>query len=611
MKFQNLIESLLLELTGDEIYQKYYNKIPYDVFKSIVGADPQSKIENEKVTRIGKYGKLLIFMYQKGGLRLEDLEKASEYLGYVYSHNVAIDIKKINELGDLYNLVSQFIVKDKLDLPSILTALKENEDYKFLYNGNDWLIYQPLTEKGSSYLGYNTEWCTAWGEYSTNKKHKERNCLFRKHHNQGPLYIIINKGNNDDKYQFHFESKQYMDKNDRRVETGDMLDNNKELKYYFFPSLQREVSKEEAQFELKRIDVLSPEEGIEIVRKTIGVVNNPLVNAILNEDDDELNELIKYESEGENSTFIYKGKLIIVTDGFEQDAADAENTLSYYDYEANNGYEWIRSDVDNMEGDQLDEMMLEYFKTFYNAKTQELNQGLGFSNFDQFHNEFFSVFRHDENIVDWFESKIVDVSTDDYEQENANESNRIRETIDFEDEKELHINIVKFVKFLVTNNINKIPTEGETLWDIMDEYISTNNIPTDWESMYTSLNQPEFKDEKFGIDKFTVEFFEKLIDNPEENNKCSEYRKQFYDIVKKYFNNGNYYKNDHVTIILKSMQVNCQDGTVQVRYTNNDTGEVFGLDKGKDNVKIDNLVTLMTNYKLFESIYIAPKIIRG
>jgi hypothetical protein len=609
MKFQNLIESLLLELTGDEIYQKYYSKIPYDTFKSIVAADPQSKIENEKVTRIGKYGKLLISMYQKGGLQLEDLEKASEYLGYVYSHNVAVDIKQINELGDLYNLVSQFIVKDKLDLPSILAALKQNEDYKFLYDGNDWLIFQPLTEKGSAYLGYNTEWCTAWGEHSTNKKHKERGCLFKKHHNQGPLYIIINKNNNDEKYQFHFESKQYMDKDDRRVNTENFLKQRQELMGYFFPSFTREVSKEDIQNELKRLDVLSDEDGTTLIKKSIGVVNNRIANALLSDDNDMLNELIT--TDGEISSYIYKGRLVIETEGFEQDAIDAENTLIYYDYEANNGSDWVREDIKHLEPDIMDEMMLTYFESFYNEKTSEINRGLGVHNFDQFMNDFFTLFRHNENLVEWFEDKILDISVDDYETENANVSNNIREVMDFVSDRELHISIPKFVTFLVTKGIDEISDSTNPLWDVIDKFISENDIPLEFEAQYTPLNTPKFAGDPYGIDKYTVEFFENIIDNPEDNSKCAEYRKQFYDIVKKYFNNGTVYKNDHVTVILKSMEVNCQDGTVQIRYTNNDTGESFGLEKGKDNVKIDNLVSLMTNYKLFESIYIPPKIIRG
>lgn len=611
MKFQNLIESLLLELTGDEIYQKYYNKIPYDIFKSIVAADPQSKIENEKVTRIGKYGKLLISMYQRGGLQLEDLEKASEYLGYVYGHNVAIDVKKINELGDLYNLVSQFIVKDKLDLSSILTALKENEDYKFLYNGNDWLIYQPLTEKGSSYLGYNTEWCTAWGEHSTNKKHKERSCLFRKHHNQGPLYIIINKNNNDEKYQFHFESKQYMDRNDKRVNTLDFLNRNGELMMYFFPSFSREVSKDEIQNELKRMDVLSSEDGLILIKKSIGVVNNRIANALLSDDDNTLNELITVD-DGEISSVIYKGNLVIETEGLQQDAEDAERALTYYDYEANNGSDWVREDINNMESEYLDEMMLSYFDSFYNANSKELNSGLGVNNFEQFKTEFFSLFRHNENLIEWFEDKVLDISIDDYETENANVSNSIRETIDFVDEREMHINIPKFVIFLVKKGIDEISDTTTSLWDVIDKYLWENDVPTEFEAQYTSLNQPEFKGDGYGIDKYIVEFFENMINNPEETSKCFEHRKQFYDIVKRYFKSGsNYYENDHVTVLLKSMDVNCEDGTVAVKYKNKDTGEVFGAEKGKDRVKIENLVSLMTNYKLFESIYIAPKIIKG
>lgn len=33
----------------------------------------------------------------------------------------------------------------------------------------------------------------------------------------GPLYILINKSNNDEKYQFHFESTQFMDKDDYTI----------------------------------------------------------------------------------------------------------------------------------------------------------------------------------------------------------------------------------------------------------------------------------------------------------------------------------------------------------------------------------------------------------
>ena len=45
MNFNNIFEELLLELSGKEIYQKYYSKIPYDTFVDIVVADPKTNID--------------------------------------------------------------------------------------------------------------------------------------------------------------------------------------------------------------------------------------------------------------------------------------------------------------------------------------------------------------------------------------------------------------------------------------------------------------------------------------------------------------------------------------------------------------------------------------
>jgi len=58
-----------------------------------------------------------------------------------------------------------------------------------------------------------------------------------------------------------------------------------------------------------------------------------------------------------------------------------------------------------------------------------------------------------------------------------------------------------------------------------------------------------------------------------------------------------------IIISLKSNEIDCNTGMVKVEYDNLDTGETFGGWRDKnDGVKIDNLVSLMTNYKLFESI---------
>jgi len=56
-------------------------------------------------------------------------------------------------------------------------------------------------------LGSGTEWCTATGNTSS---------YFKQYIDEGPLYIFMKPGS-DEKYQFHFESGQFMDKNDQSV----------------------------------------------------------------------------------------------------------------------------------------------------------------------------------------------------------------------------------------------------------------------------------------------------------------------------------------------------------------------------------------------------------
>ena len=49
---------------------------------------------------------------------------------------------------------------------------------------------------------------------------------------------------------------------------------------------------------------------------------------------------------------------------------------------------------------------------------------------------------------------------------------------------------------------------------------------------------------------------------------------------------------------------------VKIEYTNKDTGEKFGGWNEPDGVKVGNLVSLLTNYKLFESYSKFRKLIK-
>ncbi len=604
MKFELIIEDLLNELSGTEIYNKYYSKIPYDEFKSIVDSDPQTTVGGDGViARLGKYAKLLLNMYQKGGLRLEDLEKAKEYLGYVYSHKIPVEINKINELGDLYNVVKDYIAKDTKSLSEILKVLSQDE-FKVLHNGEGWYVFQPLTEKAACYLGVNTEWCTTWGPYSLNKKNKDRGNLYQRYAKDGPLFIMINKSDQNDKYQFHFESKQYMDKDDRRIDTSEFLRNKIELRNFFFPSFLGEVSNDELQLELKRIDVLPEEDGTELIKKSVGQIDNPLINAILNEDEVALEQLI-VSDDLNGSVEISGGRLVIPVSDLKEDTQSLYDVISYYEYEANNGWQFVYDDMRDRGIDEYEEEhLLKFFTDYYEANSSELGSSLGIKNFEQFHKMFFDNYKSNDNIQEDFWTDIADASYENYETANESELNTFKNLIEFEYGYEISISIVSVVKFLIRKNITQINDEnGTSLWSFMDGYIDANNLPTEYERIYDfSINYPKYG-ENNSLTKRTNELFEEYMDNSEATHHCAKLRQTLNDVMDKFFKNSTTFENEHIRVRLKSTEINCVNGTVKVEYTNKDTGETYGgWRSNNDTVKVDNLASLVTNYKLFENL---------
>lgn len=199
--------------TLDVIYSKYYQDIPSEAFNSIIESDPTWSIE--KKDKMGKYSKWLLGLYRKGKLKLEDLYKAKLYLTYFNKYLNRISIKDINRfksLPELYNTVSEFIEADNNN-QSIATSKSDEvrrikNNAKKIYEDANWLILIPLTREAAIYYGKNTQWCTA-AERSSN--------YYDRYTKEGPLYINIDKKNNR-KYQFHFESSQFMDEADNEIE---------------------------------------------------------------------------------------------------------------------------------------------------------------------------------------------------------------------------------------------------------------------------------------------------------------------------------------------------------------------------------------------------------
>lgn len=603
MNFKLILEDLLNELSGEEIYQKYYSKIPYDDFISIVLSDPQSVVEDGKIQKMGKYVKLLISLFQKGGLQLEDTDKAKEYLEYVYQHRIPLDVGKIKELADLYNVVKEYIVKDTKSLDEILKILSKDE-FKVLHNGEKWFVFQPLTEKASCYLGVNTEWCTTWGPYSLNKKHKDRSNMFNRYSPQGPLFIMIDKQNHDNKYQFHFESGQYMDRDDKKINVSEFIirRENKEIFDYFFPSFSREVSGDEIKNEINKLDILPNDLGLELFEKTIGVVDNKLVNAILSDDEDTVSELMNGVD-----IIIRNGRIGISIDELGSDLRQLDQNIGYYEYESEHGWEFVYNDMrDKGMDDEYDQQRLqEFLRPFYEENSQTFLREFSINNFEGFLNNFFDSFKDDDNITDAFWSDIADLSYESYELGNEEEVNRIKKDINIESEYRgynISLNLVKFIQYILKKDYEEIPDE-DLLNEILDDFVSYCKHDGEFESFYDyNITYPKYG-ESNQITKETDKFFDYILEDKERGNSCMELKRTLNQIIQKYFTSySKVYENEHIRVHLKSTEVNCDTGMVKVEYTNKDTGEKFGGWGQPDGVKVENLVSLLTNYKLFESL---------
>lgn len=129
------------------------------------------------------------------------------------------DIGRIRDLAGLVQTVDQY--PDVVDQPKDADRGSAEE----VYRDAEVRVIKPNDEKASCYYGQGTRWCTAGRD----------NNMFDRYAKSGPLYIIIpkNPSHPGEKYQFHFEAKQFMDENDRQTDIPTLLDRFPQLRDLF------------------------------------------------------------------------------------------------------------------------------------------------------------------------------------------------------------------------------------------------------------------------------------------------------------------------------------------------------------------------------------------
>ena len=314
MKFTNILKNIILEdsrftLLYDKLVDKggkkpQEGKIPFDTLKTIIFADPttrapQSLLQNietltpeqMEIVKVGKYSQWLLKNFLKptfegevevGSPQYKRMTKEYKDRFLEDLYKVTDDLKKFErfkgqlpqESRDIAKLTPDSLfglVKD-FKLEKTKGSKQEKEEAKLSYQypgstvafrGPNWTVVkiEDQSELGKNaacfFGGYHeadmgeTRWCTSSPGLN----------YFDSHIKQGPLYVIL--PNNADKlgqktglpqerYQWHFQSNQFMDREDRRVNIIEMLQGKlSELREFFKPEFARGLTKQND----KRLDI--------------------------------------------------------------------------------------------------------------------------------------------------------------------------------------------------------------------------------------------------------------------------------------------------------------------------------------------------------------------
>jgi hypothetical protein len=213
---QNVGAKLVNAATADNLF---WNKIQNQQPEQQIDAILQS-LESMDPTANKRYVQWLARQYINQQFKLEDAPRVKQILGYFTERDVIRDFKRrglgidINQY-DYRKLRTEVVTSAEGGIDQSSSQIKIDLDYKnikdmnVLYSGELGQLIVPKTESASCELGLGTNWCTAW---TTDDNQ------FDNYNKEGPLYVWIEPDGK--KYQFHFESTQFMDTEDDPISSS-------------------------------------------------------------------------------------------------------------------------------------------------------------------------------------------------------------------------------------------------------------------------------------------------------------------------------------------------------------------------------------------------------
>jgi hypothetical protein len=212
-------------------YVEFRTLLEYDRSKTIaaIGAALTARAERDSVdvdsvidaaeradpTNNKQYVVWVLRQYTKNQLPLAQFASLTELLRVFYTTKG--QHKRLNIDSDInrYDWRSLDTVAKKLSSTELSSDDETDtvvSDAKILYNGPLGILAVPQTQAASCELGSGTKWCTAAADEKKNK--------YNQYSKFGPLYTWHDKKRKQ-KYQFHFETGQFMDSQDEPLTAED------------------------------------------------------------------------------------------------------------------------------------------------------------------------------------------------------------------------------------------------------------------------------------------------------------------------------------------------------------------------------------------------------
>ena len=226
MKFKKLLFETIASV------RKLYPNIEDQEFNRLIRLDPTFNPTRDSV---GTYGKWILNLFNKHQLNNEghvtDVLRRFEENKRQLKEKDINRFKTIDELDEYLNDENNYNqLSNRQALRQTQNAVRKTDvsvEATKVFEDSAWEVWTPHTYEASCKLGQGSRWCTAT---------TDSDYYYKYYTHQGPLFILIDKYDRDNKYQFHFPSSQFMDKEDESIDPfDDILDNDTDLREFFRP----------------------------------------------------------------------------------------------------------------------------------------------------------------------------------------------------------------------------------------------------------------------------------------------------------------------------------------------------------------------------------------